>query len=130
MRTYFKTHSGEDTCNLFEYLCSDPNIKRARKSSEDESHSGNLVVSVIVTITSDGPTDGIESEDACISKNTQWRKVKHMQPVCFEDIFKDTQWKKLNKCNQCNFAYLQAGDLKTHLKIHRKEKSTEQMQSV
>ena len=51
-----------------------------------------------------------------------------MQPVClwilwgrqFED--ENTQWKKSNKCNQCEYASFQAGSLKKHLKRHHADK--------
>ena len=57
-------------------------------------------------------------------QNAQWRKVKQVQPMwlCifsgrqFEDAFKNAQ------CYQCDFASVQAGDLRTHLKTHSGEK--------
>ena len=63
-------------------------------------------------------------------QNAQWRKVKQVQPMwlCifsgrqFEDAFKNSQWRKVKKCNQCDFASVQAGDLRTHLKTHSGEK--------
>ena len=53
-----------------------------------------------------------------------------MQPVwlCilwskqFEDTFENQQWRKPNKCYQCDFAYSQASNLRTHLK-HTVEKN-------
>ena len=41
----------------------------------------------------------------------------------FENTFENAQWEKSNKCNQCDYAYSRAGNLRTHLKTHRGEKS-------
>ena len=40
----------------------------------------------------------------------------------FKNTFAYTQWGKPNKCNKCDFAFSQAGFLRTHLKIHRVER--------
>ena len=64
--------------------------------------------------------------------NAQWGKVKQMQPVwlCilsskrFEDTFENPQWRKSKQMQPvCDFASIQAGDLRTHLKMHSGEKS-------
>ena len=54
-----------------------------------------------------------------------------MQPVClwilwgrqFEDTDENTQWKKSNKCNQCEYACSDPSGLKTYLKTCTKENS-------
>ena len=47
-----------------------------------------------------------------------------MQPLRqqFEDSSENTQWKKSNKCNQCDYAFFQAGHLREHLKMHSGKK--------
>ena len=40
----------------------------------------------------------------------------------FEDTFENSQRKKSNKCNQCDFASFLTGNLRTHLKTHSGEK--------
>ena len=57
--------------------------------------------------------------------NTQRRKVKQMQPVWFciysgrqfENAFESSQWReaKHNKCNQCDYASSETGDVRVHL---------------
>ena len=64
-------------------------------------------------------------------KNTQWRKVKQMQPMrlClftgrrFVAHLKSHSGEKSNECNQCNFASSYANALRDHLKTHNREKS-------
>ena len=41
----------------------------------------------------------------------------------FEDTFENAQWGKSNKCNQCDYASSEQGDLRRHLKTHSGEKS-------
>ena len=36
----------------------------------------------------------------------------------FEKAFENQQWRKVKKCNQCDFVSSWAESLKTHLKIH------------
>ena len=36
----------------------------------------------------------------------------------FEDTFENSLWRKTYKCNQCDFASVQADNLRTHLKSH------------
>ena len=66
-------------------------------------------------------------------ENTQWRKSKksaasvtmHLPVKMFSGyIWKRTVEKKPNKCNQCNFAAVQVGDLRRYFKRHSGEKST------
>ena len=40
-----------------------------------------------------------------------------------EDTSKNNQWKKSNKCSQCNYSSSHAGHLRRHLKTHSGEKS-------
>ena len=35
---------------------------------------------------------------------------------------------KINKCNQCEYVFSRAGDLRKHLKMHRGEKSNKWIQ--
>ena len=55
-----------------------------------------------------------------------WRKAKQMQPMRLCILsgrpFKNAQWRKVKKCNQCDFASSRAGNLRTHLKTHSWEK--------
>ena len=41
----------------------------------------------------------------------------------FEETLNNAQWRKVKKCNQCDFASSQAGDLRKHFKTHSGEKS-------
>ena len=41
----------------------------------------------------------------------------------FEETFGNTQWRKENKCSQCEFASAEAGNLRRHIRIHKGEKS-------
>ena len=43
--------------------------------------------------------------------------------IWFEEAFKNTQWRKPYKCNQCDYDSSHAFTLRTHLKTHRGEKS-------
>ena len=40
----------------------------------------------------------------------------------FEETFENAQWRKVKKCNQCDYASVHASALKTHLKMHSGEK--------
>ena len=55
-----------------------------------------------------------------------WRKAKQMQPmrlcILSGKPFKNAQWRKVKKCNQCDFASSRADNLRTHLKTHSWEK--------
>ena len=74
---------------------------------------------------------GRQFEDTFV--NAQWRK-KQTNATCvtvhpfrqeiWGDIWKRTVEKKSNKCNLCDFASVQAGDLRTHLKMHSGEIQT------
>ena len=57
-------------------------------------------------------------------ENTQWRKVKQMQPMrlCFFK-FENAHWYKSYECNQCDYASSYAHHLRRHLKTHSGEKS-------
>ena len=41
----------------------------------------------------------------------------------FGDKCENTQWKKSNNCNQCDFSSSRTGDLRRHLTTHNGEKS-------
>ena len=43
--------------------------------------------------------------------------------MSFKDTFEITQWKKSNKCNQCDFASSYKSAMRIHLKTHNGEKS-------
>ena len=42
----------------------------------------------------------------------------------FKESFENAQWRKVKKCNQCNFASIQASNLGTYLKTHNGKSRT------